>query len=166
MGTLVRAALACHDLAVAWKTPFISGKDSLNNEFAWLDDQGKKQSIAIPSFSVISAIGQIEDVAKSVTMDLKKSGNALYSIGVTRNEMGGSHLGLVLGLSGGQVPTVDPSMAMRVFTRGSYCDRFRVGSILPRSQRRGTCCFTGRDELCWRTGRERGYRIAGNIDVR
>ncbi len=37
LGTLVRAALACHDLAVAWQTPFISGKDSLNNEFTWLD---------------------------------------------------------------------------------------------------------------------------------
>ena len=33
LGSLVRAALACHDVAVALGTPFISGKDSLNNEF-------------------------------------------------------------------------------------------------------------------------------------
>ena len=33
LGSLVRAALACHDLAIALGTPFISGKDSLNNEF-------------------------------------------------------------------------------------------------------------------------------------
>jgi phosphoribosylformylglycinamidine synthase subunit PurSL len=35
LGSLVRAALACHDLAVALGTPFISGKDSLNNEFSY-----------------------------------------------------------------------------------------------------------------------------------
>lgn len=34
MGALVRACQACHDIAVAYGTPFISGKDSLNNEFA------------------------------------------------------------------------------------------------------------------------------------
>ncbi len=48
LGTLVRAALACHDLALALETPFISGKDSLNNEFSYLDAQGEKRTIAIP----------------------------------------------------------------------------------------------------------------------
>ena len=38
LGSLVRAALACHDMAVALGTPFISGKDSLNNEFSYVDD--------------------------------------------------------------------------------------------------------------------------------
>jgi phosphoribosylformylglycinamidine synthase subunit PurSL len=58
LGTLVRAALACYDVAVAWKTPFISGKDSLNNEFTWVDAAGQRQSIAIPPSLLISAIGQ------------------------------------------------------------------------------------------------------------
>ena len=35
LGALVRAALACYDVAVALGTPFISGKDSLNNEFSY-----------------------------------------------------------------------------------------------------------------------------------
>ena len=35
LGSLVRAALACHDVAIAFGTPFISGKDSLNNEFSY-----------------------------------------------------------------------------------------------------------------------------------
>ncbi len=73
LGTLVRAALGCHDLAIAWKTPFISGKDSLNNEFAWLYSAGRKQTIAIPSSLLISAIGQVDDVRQCVTMDLKSS---------------------------------------------------------------------------------------------
>ena len=43
LGSLVRAAIACHDLAVALGTPFISGKDSLNNEFRYVDANGDKQ---------------------------------------------------------------------------------------------------------------------------
>ncbi|MGE0479650.1 MAG: phosphoribosylformylglycinamidine synthase subunit PurS [Phycisphaerae bacterium] len=38
MGALVRACQACHDAALAYGVPFISGKDSLNNEFALHDD--------------------------------------------------------------------------------------------------------------------------------
>ncbi|HEY1068009.1 MAG TPA: AIR synthase-related protein, partial [Pirellulales bacterium] len=116
LGTLVRAALACHDMAVALQTPFISGKDSLNNEFRWFDSNGKKQSIAVPSSLLISAMGQVEDVAQCVTMDLKAAGNLIYQVGVTRNELGGSHYALVTGASGGQPPTVDPLLAKSLFT--------------------------------------------------
>jgi hypothetical protein len=55
LGSLVRAALACHDVAVAMGTPFISGKDSLNNEFSYLDADGTKRTIAIPPSLLISA---------------------------------------------------------------------------------------------------------------
>ena len=115
LGSLTRAAIACHDLAIAWKTPFISGKDSLNNEFAWIDSTGKKQSIAIPASLLISAMGQIEDVSRCVTMDLKRAGNLLYSLGVTKDELAGSHATMVLGLEGGEIPQVDPSQAMALF---------------------------------------------------
>jgi phosphoribosylformylglycinamidine synthase len=115
LGTLVRAALACHDLAVAWKTPFISGKDSLNNEFTWFDDAQRKRNLIIPSSLLISAMGQVEDVRRCVTMDAKSPGNRIYLVGPTRNELGGSHVALVLGLDGGQVPHVDAPLALRVF---------------------------------------------------
>jgi len=115
LGSLVRAAIACEDMAIALGTPFISGKDSLNNEFSYFDDAGDKQTISIPSTLLISAIGQVEDVAKCVTMDAKEPGNALFVIGQTKCEMGGAHFGLVNGLSGGQVPRVDPVMARATF---------------------------------------------------
>jgi phosphoribosylformylglycinamidine synthase len=117
LGSLVRAAIACSDLAIAWNTPFISGKDSLNNEFTWVDTDGERQTIAIPCSLLISAMGQIDDVAHAVTMDLKKPGNAIYILGVTRNEIGGSHASLVLGLKGGLVPKVDAPLAMRIYER-------------------------------------------------
>lgn len=115
LGTLVRAAIACHDLAVEWKTPFISGKDSLNNEFSFNDSNGNKQTIAIPCSLLISAMGQIEDCQQAITMDLKKAGNALYLVGATKDEFAGSQVAKVLGLTGGQVPQVDAALAMRIY---------------------------------------------------
>ncbi len=112
LGSLVRAALACHNVAAALGTPFISGKDSLNNEFR---PEGADEPISIPPSLLISAMGQIDDVGRSVTMDLKEPGNYLYQIGTTKDEMGGSHFALVQSLTGGQVPTVDAKLAKRTF---------------------------------------------------
>ncbi|MEM9828569.1 MAG: phosphoribosylformylglycinamidine synthase subunit PurL [Planctomycetota bacterium] len=114
LGSLVRAAIACQDMAVAMGTPFISGKDSLNNEFSYEVD-GKKETIAIPPSLLISAIGQLNDAAKAVTMDLKNAGNVMLLVGSTALELGGSHFSLVHGLSGGRVPTVDFALAKRIF---------------------------------------------------
>jgi phosphoribosylformylglycinamidine synthase subunit PurSL len=115
LGSLVRAAMACHDLSLALGTPFISGKDSLNNEFSYTDAGGERQTIAIPASLLISAIGQMEDVGRAVTMDLKSPGNLLYLAGETKNELGGSHYAFVNGMVGGQVPTVDPGVSRQTF---------------------------------------------------
>jgi phosphoribosylformylglycinamidine synthase subunit PurSL len=100
LGSLVEAARGCYDAAVHHQAPFISGKDSLNNEYAGTD--GKRH--AIPPTLLISAIGMIEDVLRAVTMDLKEPGDALYLLGETHDELGGSHLGLVMDFEGGRVP--------------------------------------------------------------
>jgi len=113
LGGLVRAALACHDLAIALGTPFISGKDSLNNEFRDTTDAGEARTVSIPPTLLISAIGQIPDVRRAVTMDLKEAGNVLYQVGTTRREMGGSHFARVHQLDGGCVPQVDAPAARR-----------------------------------------------------
>jgi phosphoribosylformylglycinamidine synthase len=115
LGSLVRAALGCHDVAVAWSTPFISGKDSLNNEFSYVDSSGRRQTVAIPPSLLISALGQIDDVTGAVTMDAKEAGNLIYLVGRTRVELGGSHFALVNELEGGDAPQVDLTAAPRVF---------------------------------------------------
>jgi phosphoribosylformylglycinamidine synthase len=115
LGSLVRAAIACRDVSLVLETPFISGKDSLNNEFSYVDPAGARQTIAIPPSLLISALGQIDDVASCVTMDCKRAGDALYLVGLTRDELGGSHYSLIHNLDGGQVPTVDAQQAKRTF---------------------------------------------------
>src|SRR5437762_3741985 len=112
LGSLVRAAEACRDVAIAYGMPFISGKDSLNNEFHAGD-----RHIAIPPTLLISALGRVTDVRRCVTMDLKEPGNLLFLIGVTRDELGGSHYHLIHGLEGGEPPRVDLQLAPRIFAR-------------------------------------------------
>jgi len=121
LGSLVRAAIACYDVATVLGTPFISGKDSLNNEFR---PQGGAEPIAIPPSLLISAIGQVDDVGRCVTMDLKEPGNLLYLVGTTRDELGGSHYHRMFAALGraasdtpqdGQVPQLDPQAARRTF---------------------------------------------------
>jgi phosphoribosylformylglycinamidine synthase len=111
LGSLVRAALACYDMAIALGTPFVSGKDSLNNEFR----PAGGEPISIPPSLLISALGQVDDVARCVTMDLKQAGNHVYLVGHTKNELGGSHFALVESLEGGNVPVLAPQMARKTF---------------------------------------------------
>jgi len=113
-GPLVRAAQACYDGAMAFEAPFISGKDSLNNQFACED--GSK--ISIPSTLLISAISIVDDINKCVTMDAKKPSNLLFIVGETKNELGGSHYYKINGWLGANVPKLDlktaPGIAARI----------------------------------------------------
>jgi len=109
-GSLVRAAQACYDGAMAFAAPFISGKDSLNNEFVCEDGT----TISIPSTLLISAISIVDDVNKCVTMDAKKAGNLLFIVGQTKNELGGSHYYHIHGEVGANIPKVDLKSAPRI----------------------------------------------------
>jgi phosphoribosylformylglycinamidine synthase len=114
LGSLVRCARGCFEAAVSYDAPFISGKDSLNNEYVGRD--GQKH--AIPGTLVISALGLVPDITRTVTMDLKQPGNWLYAVGLTRGEVGGSSLGrrfpeLAAALPGQGPPQVpDASLAL------------------------------------------------------
>ena len=77
LGTLVEACRGCHDAALFYGAPFISGKDSLNNEYLGAD--GLRHSI--PPTLLISAIGIVDDVTQSITMDLKEVGDIIYLVG-------------------------------------------------------------------------------------
>jgi phosphoribosylformylglycinamidine synthase len=112
MAGLVRAAAACYDGAVAFGTPFISGKDSLNNEYR--DADGRR--IAIPPTLLISAMAYVHDVRQCVTMDLKQAGDVIYLLGATRIEFAGSHLAAVGMIEdGGALPQVDLATARATF---------------------------------------------------
>ena len=103
LGSLVRAAKACYDIATAYGTPFISGKDSLYNEYR---DTTTGEQIAIPPTLLISAICVMPDVSKAVSMDVKSPGNLIYVVGKTYRELGGSHYYAVHDYIGNDAPIV------------------------------------------------------------
>ncbi len=103
LGTLVRAAEACYDGALAYQTPFVSGKDSLSNQFTAEDGS----LITIPQTMLISALGIVNDATKARTMDAKQAGNALFIVGQTTSDLGGSHYASVTGTNGRSIPKVD-----------------------------------------------------------
>jgi phosphoribosylformylglycinamidine synthase len=88
LGRLVRCSHGCYDAAKAFGTPFISGKDSLNNQFT--TEAG--ETIYIPPTMLISGFGMVEDIATCKTMDAKTAGNVLLLVGETTSHMGGSHV--------------------------------------------------------------------------
>ncbi|MBL8862364.1 MAG: phosphoribosylformylglycinamidine synthase subunit PurL [Planctomycetes bacterium] len=110
LGALVLAARGCHRAAVAYGTPFVSGKDSLNNEY-----RIGERSIAIPPTLLVTALSIVPDVARTVSMDLKRAGSRLYLLGSTRAELGGSHYLALLGARGGTPPRPDLATAPRLF---------------------------------------------------
>ena len=103
LGALVRAAEGARDAATGFGAPFISGKDSFYNQSK--DVNGK--DLAIPGTLLISALAPLADVGKAVTMDIKGPGNALYLLGWTSEELGGSLYNEICGFSGGVVPEVE-----------------------------------------------------------
>ncbi len=109
LGTLVEAARGCHDAAVGLGTPFISGKDSLQNEF-----RVGERTISIPPTLLVSSISIVDDVHRLVSMDLKEPGSRLILVGETREELGGSHYFGVLGVEGGRVPDLRLPGAARI----------------------------------------------------
>jgi phosphoribosylformylglycinamidine synthase len=119
MGSLVRAAEACYDGALAYRAPFISGKDSLKNQFRTQDGR----TIMIPPTLLVSGFGIVEDAERACTMDLKSAGNVLVLVGTTGARMGGSHRAM-LGASGHadmRLPDVDPARGARTAHAVAAC---------------------------------------------
>jgi phosphoribosylformylglycinamidine synthase II len=106
LGSLVRACEACYDFSVAFKAPFISGKDSLYNE--------SPLGPVTPTL-LITAVGIIPNLQSTTSMDLKTPGNLLYIVGETFNELGGSEYYKLKGFLGASVPKVRGAKAKRTF---------------------------------------------------
>jgi phosphoribosylformylglycinamidine synthase len=106
LGSLVRACEACYDFATAFRTPFISGKDSLYNE--------SPLGPVTPTL-LITALGIIPDIRLTASMDVKAPNNLLYLVGQTFKELGGSEYYRLKGHMGKTVPKVRAAQAKRNF---------------------------------------------------
>ncbi len=112
LGQLKEAVKACYDYSVAFETPFISGKDSMFNDFVgYEDDSDNKIKISVPPTLLISSIGVIDDVSETIDIAFKTPGDLIYVIGETKDELGGSEYYKLLGAIGNTSPKVDAKVA-------------------------------------------------------
>lgn len=96
MAALVRACWGCYDGAKAYRTPFVSGKDSLNNQLVYIDPAtGQQRTIEIPFTLLITGMAIVPSLDRVVTMDAKRPGNTLVLVGATPSTLAGSVLATV-----------------------------------------------------------------------
>ena len=132
LGQLKLAARGCYDVATAFGTPFISGKDSMFNDFSGFDADNNPVKISVPPTLLISSIGVHEDVSKSVSMDAKIEGDLVYVIGDTEEELGGSEYFAHLGFVGNTVPGLDAAKMKERYGRMTEAIRHElVASAFP-----------------------------------
>ena len=117
LGQLKHAAKGCYEFATAFGTPFISGKDSMFNDFSGYDAENNPVKISVPPTLLISSIGIHQDVSKAVSLDAKVAGDLVYVIGETREELGGSEYFAHLGSIGNTVPGLDAAAARERYGR-------------------------------------------------
>jgi phosphoribosylformylglycinamidine synthase len=110
LAQLVRAARGCHDTAVAYGTPFISGKDSMKNDYKI----GPHKVSVLPTI-LVSAVGMIEDIRRCVSSDFKCPGDSIYLLGKTGRHLGRSLYHRRYGGSSASVPVVDADSQMRLY---------------------------------------------------
>jgi phosphoribosylformylglycinamidine synthase II len=106
LGSLVKACEACYDVATAFRTPFVSGKDSLYNE--------SPLGPVTPTL-LITAVGIVPDMRLTVSMDLKAPSNLLYILGDTYPELGGSEYYRLKGFLGKSVPKLHATKARKTY---------------------------------------------------
>jgi len=103
---LKMASKACYDLSLTFGTPFISGKDSMYNDFNGYDKKNKKIKISIPPTLLISSVGIIKSYNNLLTIAPQAIEDLVYIIGKTDSEIGGSEFVKIFGFKGGDVPKV------------------------------------------------------------
>jgi phosphoribosylformylglycinamidine synthase subunit PurSL len=117
LGELKAAAEACYDYAVAYGAPYISGKDSMFNDFRGFDKNGEAIKISAPPTLLVSSIGVIPDVTKAVSLDPKMPGDLIYVLGETKDELGGSEYFDQQGFMGNSIPQVDAQQASKLYRK-------------------------------------------------
>lgn len=132
LGQLKATAQACYDYSTVYGTPFISGKDSMFNDFKGFDKEKQPIKISVPPTLLISSLGVMDDVTKSVSIDPKFTGDLIYIIGTTKEELGGSEYFYYLNeltkekAIGNTIPKVDAKKAAGLYNAFSQATDKRL----------------------------------------
>ncbi|HTP57386.1 MAG TPA: AIR synthase-related protein, partial [Spirochaetia bacterium] len=112
LAQLVRACRGLADACRGFELPLISGKDSMKN-----DARVAGRKISIRPTLLVSLLGIIRDVRRAVTTDFKAPGDAIYVVGETRGELGGTCFQRIAGGKLGHSPRVQLESARACYHR-------------------------------------------------
>ncbi len=121
LGELKEACRACYEVSTGYETPFVSGKDSMFNDFKGYDENGEPVKISVPPTLLVTAVG-VMDSANVVSIDAKAEGDLVYVLGETKDETGASEYFAMAGedergeaYTGNAVPQVDAGRNIRLY---------------------------------------------------
>ena len=97
---LLEAATGLREAALALNAPFISGKDSMFNEFSGFDEAGSPVAIEPPPTVLVSALGVLDDWQNFVSEDFKFAGDRLFLLGATCARLARTHYGALFNTMG------------------------------------------------------------------
>lgn len=126
LGQLKRAMEAIYTQAKRHGTPFISGKDSMFNDFKGYDEDNNPVLISVPPTLLISAIGVMDDVDYAVSLDVKQAGDLVYLLGATKDELGASEYYDMMGHLGNNVPETDDALNDTLYRALSATNKQRL----------------------------------------
>ncbi len=112
---LVRACLGLKETCQAFQIPLLSGKDSMYVDGHLTGRYNETHKVSALETLQFSCIGVVANITHCVTMDSKFTGDRVYVLGVTRNELGGSEYYAHFGYVGINVPQVFPKKFSRVY---------------------------------------------------
>jgi phosphoribosylformylglycinamidine synthase len=124
LAQLVRACRGLYDATRAYGTPLISGKDSMKN-----DSTKGGVKISVPPTLLVSALGQIDDVRRAMSLEPLAPDDAVFLLGATRDETGASEFYRYLGdrdrrtrrpgepgpYVGNKIPRLDPAETLPLY---------------------------------------------------
>jgi phosphoribosylformylglycinamidine synthase II len=112
LAQLVRACRGLAEACTAYGLPLISGKDSMKN-----DARVGGRRISVRPTLLVSLLGVVPDVRRSLTTDFKRQGDSLWLVGASRGELGGTVYERIAGQRFGACPSPVPSESMRLYRR-------------------------------------------------
>jgi len=173
LGQLKRAVQACYNTAIVYGTPFISGKDSMFNDFKGFDENGNPVKISVPPTLLVSSIAVMDDLGKVVSLDAKIPGDFVYVLGATHNELGGSEYFCMVGeqsrgekFIGNSVPSVDPETNKSMYNRFSQALNQGLIASAQSVHRGGLGVAVAKTAMGGRLGMEVSLGELGSIGMR
>ena len=112
---LVRACWALRDYTLGFEIPLLSGKDSMYTDGEVKGSSGKSQKISgLPTLQFTSTT-VVKDIRKCVTMELKTTGDLVYILGKTRDELGAGEYYQMMDWVGLNVPKVETEKVIPLY---------------------------------------------------